>query len=91
MRESVEVPAPVMDAGLKPAVTPLGAPEALRATAELNPLAAVVVSVAVPVAPCARLMDALEAAKVKLGGAAMVSATVVVWIVLPEVALTVMV
>src|SRR5437660_8286697 len=35
----VEVPTPLIEAGLKPAVTPAGSPGAFRATLLLNPLA----------------------------------------------------
>jgi len=38
---SVELPVPLTEPGLKPAVTPLGKPLALKATASLNPPEAV--------------------------------------------------
>jgi len=41
----VEVPAPVMVAGLKLAVAPVGKPETLGVTVPLNPFTAVVVTV----------------------------------------------
>lgn len=50
---SVDVPVPVIDVGLKPTVTPEGAPEADKATAELNPPVTVLVMVALPDPPCA--------------------------------------
>ena len=52
---TVEVPEPgaAIDAGLKLTVTPEGAPDAVRATAELNPPETVVVMVDVPLLPAA--------------------------------------
>lgn len=41
----VEVPAPVIEIGLKPTVTPVGAPDAVSAMAELNPPLTVLVMV----------------------------------------------
>ena len=48
---SVEVPAPVIEVGLKDVVTPLGWPEADRAIAESNPPKTLVVIVDVPLFP----------------------------------------
>jgi hypothetical protein len=48
---AVELPDPVIDAGLNDTVTPLGCPDALSVTAELNPPEAVVVTVELPVLP----------------------------------------
>ena len=69
MSVSVEDPEPgaAIDAGLSPAVTPVGSPEALRAIAELKPPDAAAAIVAVPGVPCATETDAGEAVKVKLG------------------------
>jgi hypothetical protein len=52
---TLEVPEPgaPIDVGLKPTVTPLGAPEALKATAELNPPDTAVVIVEPPLLPAA--------------------------------------
>ena len=44
----VEVPVPVIDVGLKPAVTPEGSVEYVRATGELNPPVTVLVIVVLP-------------------------------------------
>ena len=43
--DMVELPAPVIEAGLKPTVTPEGAPDAVNAMAELNPPLTVLVMV----------------------------------------------
>jgi hypothetical protein len=48
----VELPAPVIDAGLKPTVTPEGSPDAVRAIAELNPPVTLLVMVEEPALPC---------------------------------------
>ena len=49
----VDLPEPgaAIDAGLKLTVTPVGAPEAVKATAPLNPPETVLVIVLVPEAP----------------------------------------
>ena len=52
VKVTVDVPEPVMDVGLKPTVTPVGWPDAVRATAESNPLATVEVIVEEPLLPC---------------------------------------
>jgi hypothetical protein len=79
---SVELPPPgaAMDAGLKLAVTPVGSPEAVRATAELKPPLTVVEMVEVPVPPCATVRLGGDEVTVKLGAAAglIVNATVAV-------------
>jgi len=62
----VEVPAPVMDVGLKPTVTPDGWPDALRLIAEEKPPAMVLVIVDPPLLPCAAETDVAE--REKLGG-----------------------
>ena len=61
----VELPAPVIDAGLKPIVTPEGWPEAVKATAELNPPVTVLLIVELPELPCATVMDAGDAERLK--------------------------
>ena len=61
----VEVPAPVMEGGAKVTLTPLGAPEAVRAIDELNPPETAVVIVEVPLLPCATETEVGEAATVK--------------------------
>jgi hypothetical protein len=70
---TLEVPDPVMDVGLKPTVTPVGWPEALRAIDELNPPEAVVVTVDVPTAPCATETEDGEAEMVNVGVCAFVT------------------
>ena len=63
----VEVPEPgaAMMAGLKLTVVPVGAPEADRPIALLNPPLTVVVMVDVPWFPCTTLSEAGEAEMVK--------------------------
>ena len=56
-----------MDVGLKPTVTPLGWPEADRATAESNPPDTVVEMVEEPLLPTTTETDVGEAASVKAG------------------------
>ena len=64
----VELPAPPeIDVGLKLTVTPLGAPEADKEIAELNPPMLVVVIVEVPEPPVATLTAVGEANTVKFG------------------------
>jgi hypothetical protein len=65
----VEVPEPgaAMDTGLNAAVTPVGCPEADKATALSKPDTAVVVMVELPLLPGATETDVGEAAMVKLG------------------------
>lgn len=48
-----DVPAPVMEVGLKATVTPLGAPDAVSPTAESNPPLTEMVIVDLPLPPCA--------------------------------------
>jgi len=47
----VELPAPVIEVGLKPTVTPVGWPDAFKVMAELNPPVTVLVTVDVPELP----------------------------------------
>src|SRR6476469_1161090 len=89
----VDVPPPgaAIELGLKLAVTPVGTPDAERATAELNPPLTAVDIVVLPELPCITERLAGEAAIVKLGAAAAftVRVTVVVWVTPPPVAVTV--
>ena len=64
---SVELPAPVIDVGLKPAVTPVGNPLADSAMAESNPPVAVLVIVVCPEPPCATESEVGDADKLKPG------------------------
>ena len=95
VKVNVDVPEPgaAMDAGLNAAVTPVGIPDAVKATAELKPPDTVVVRVDLPVLPCATETDVGEAASVKAGTGAevTVSETVAVCVIPPPVPLTVMV
>jgi len=70
VKVAVEVPDPgaAIDVGLKPTVTPAGAPLDDNATAELKPFIVVVVMVEVPADPCATVTAVGEAAMVKSGG-----------------------
>jgi hypothetical protein len=62
-----DVPDPVMDVGLKVAVTPVGMPLADRATAELNPSTTVLVMVELPLLPCTTESEVGEAESVNVG------------------------
>ena len=69
MKLAVEVPEPgaAMDDGLKPTVTPVGAPDDVSATAASNPPETVVVMVEFPLLPAATVMELGEAEMVKAG------------------------
>lgn len=53
----VEVPAPVIEAGLKPTVTPAGWPVAVKETTPLNPPVTVLVMVEAAESPCTTLTE----------------------------------
>ena len=59
VKVAVEVPEPgaAMGVGLKPTVTPVGAPDEVSATAALNPPETVVVMVEFPLLPAATVSD----------------------------------
>ena len=82
---NVNVLEPVVLAGLKEAVTPLGRPDADKPTLPLKPLCGVTVTVLVPLAPCAKLKVFGEANRLKVGGKATVSEIVAVLLKLPTV------
>ncbi len=63
---SVDLPVPVMEAGLKPAVTSVGKPLADKVTAESNPPETVLVILVVPDLPLRTLTEVGEAVRVKL-------------------------
>jgi len=63
----VEVPAPVIEVGLKPTVTPVGWPVADNEMAESKPPVTVLVMVEVPELPCATETEAGEADRLKPG------------------------
>lgn len=87
----VDVPAPVIEVGLKLMVVPLPCPEADSDIAELKPPATDVVTVTVPEVLRVTLMEAGDALMEKLGVVPVtVSVTVVVSTVLPEVPVIVM-
>jgi hypothetical protein len=87
----VELPAPPeIDVGLKLTATPLGAPEADNEIAELNPPMLVVVIVDVPELPVATLTAVGETDTVKSLDAVIVRLAVVVCVIPPPVAVTVM-
>jgi len=69
VKVAVEVPEPgtAMDAGLKPTVTPVGWPLAVKAIAESNPPETAVVMVEVPLLPCTTETEVGEADMVKAG------------------------
>ena len=89
----VDVPLPVMDVGLKVAVTPDGRPLADRVTAESKPPETVLVIVEVPELPLTTVSEVGDALRLKLAlaGAVTVRATVVVCTRLPLVPVTVIV
>lgn len=67
-REMVDEPEPdAMEVGLKLTVTPLGCPEAVSATAELNPCRALEVMVELPLLPCTTLTVVGEAERLNVG------------------------
>jgi len=87
----VEVPAPVIEVGLKFTVTPVGWPVADKVTAELKPPVTALLMVEFPELPCTTEIEAGAALMVKPGVAPVtVRETVVVSVVLPEVPVTVM-
>jgi len=61
----IEVPAPVIEVGLKPTVTPEGWPVADNETAESKPPVTVLVIVEVRLAPCATVTEAGDAERLK--------------------------
>jgi hypothetical protein len=63
----VDVPLPVIEFGLKPTVTPVGWPLAVKETAESKPPVTVLVMVDVPEPPCATETDVGEAERLKPG------------------------
>ena len=77
----------VEDVGLKEAVTPLGRPEAVKATLPVNPPISVTAMVSVPLAPCATVRVDAEGLRLnpEVVLALTVRAMVVVAVVLPEV------
>ena len=85
LAESVKELVLVVLPGLNDAVTPLGRPEADRATLPLKPFWALTVMVLMPLEPCVmvRLLGELES--VKFGGGLTVSETVVAFVKLPAV------
>ena len=87
----VEVPAPLIDVGVKVRVVRLPCPLADRLMAELNPPVTAVVTVTVPDVPRATVMEVGEALIEKPAATEVtVSETVVVFTVVPEVPETVM-
>lgn len=87
----VEVPAPVIDVGLKLTVTRPPCPEADNAIAELNPPLTVEVILTVPDVPLWTVMEDGDALIENPAAVPVtVRVTVVVWTVLPEVPVTVM-
>src|SRR5262245_44312348 len=82
---------PVAEAGLKLALTPLGNPLALKATAPVKPLVRVTVIVLVPLAPrlTVRLVGEAASERSGVGGWATVRRIVVVRAIVPPVPVTV--
>lgn len=75
VKVTVEVPEPgaAIEAGLKPTVTPVGAPDELSAIAELNPPETAVVMVEVPLLPAVTVTAVGDAERVNAGVAAAVT------------------
>jgi len=86
---NVTVLVPVVLAGIKEAFTPLGKPDAVKATLPLKPLCGLTAIVVPPLEPWAKLKLEGEADKVKFGGALTVRVIVVVFVRLPDVPETV--
>jgi hypothetical protein len=82
---SVNTLEPVAGFVPNPAVTPAGKPLAARATLPVKPLAPVMLTVSVTLAPCTTATAAVVGASVKLGAAFTVSDTVVEAVRVPEV------
>ena len=87
----VSVLAPLVEAGLKAAVTPAGRPEAFRLTVPLKPYSGFTVIELVLVELGATLTLAGEAARVNVGGPVTVTVTLAALLRLPEVPVMVMV
>ena len=85
---SVEEPPALTEPGLNEIVTPEGRPLALRLTLWAAPLSTAVETVDVPFCPCATLM-LLGLAEIEKSDAVTVRATVVVWLPLAAVPVTV--
>jgi hypothetical protein len=84
---NVELPEPLTEVGLRLAVPPVGAPEALKLTLPVKPFCAVTVIVLVPLFPCVTVTLVGDADRVKFGCATAftVRLKVVVWVKLPDV------
>jgi len=82
---SVNVLVPVVLAGLKDAVTPLGNPDADKLTLPLKPFVGFTVMVLLPLFPWVTVRLDGAADNVKFGAAFTVRVTVVVWLKLPDV------
>jgi len=67
VKVKLEEPAPVMELGLKPAATPAGAPEAVKAIVALKPPVTVAVMVEFPLLPCTTETELGEAEMAKFG------------------------
>ena len=80
---SVKVLVPVVLVGLNAAVTPVGRPEADKATLPLKPLNGFTVMVLEPPAPCVIVSELGDAESVKFGGGFTVKETVVEVVKLP--------
>lgn len=73
---NVEVPAPVIEVGLKPNPSPEGPPDADNAMLPANPPPTALVIIEVPLLPGATETDVGEAERLKLGDAGPVSAAI---------------
>lgn len=77
---------PVVEAGLKAAVTPAGNPVTLNATVPVNPVCGTTLTVAAALPPIPTLIFATEEDSLKLGGGAIVNDNDAVAEMLPDVA-----
>src|SRR5206468_1189814 len=82
---SVSVLVAVAGLGLNDAVTPLGRPEADKLTLPLKPLCGAIVTVLVPLAPCAMLRLPGDAERAKFGAEVTVREIVVGFARMPDV------
>lgn len=91
MTVSVEEPPAVTEVGFSEAVGPEGETLAVRLTVPAEPLVTAVLIVDVPLLPCAmdRLVGLALIEKSLVAGAVTVTDTVVLWVALPSVPVTV--
>ena len=72
-----ELPAPVIEVGLRVTVTPLGWPDTAKLIVDLKPLITVLVIVLLPEPPCGRVRGKFEAVRPKPGREMVLSRAVI--------------